>query len=85
MVSLIDLPIQNPDLFPIRTQSTLLIGRGGFDRAGASWMVSDCPAAVSLYIGSPGRFIRRPHLVAQFVGYTTSGMVSHSHTKCTTT
>jgi hypothetical protein len=44
-----------------------LIGRGGFDGAGASWMVSDCPATVSLYIASPGRFIRHPHLVAQFV------------------
>ncbi len=40
MVSITDLPIQNPDLFLIRTQSALLVRRGGFDRVGTSWMVS---------------------------------------------
>ena len=41
MVSLIDLPIQNPDLFPIRTQSTLLIGRGGLIAwAQAGWFLT---------------------------------------------
>ncbi len=74
MVSITDLPLQNPDLFPIRTQSALLVGRGSFDRVGASWMVSDCPATIPLYIGSPGTFIRHPHLVAQSVGISISSI-----------
>ena len=59
MVSLIDLPIQNPDLFPIRTQSTLLIGRGGLIAFGPN------PEGRLLDIQSPSK-LRFGHVLVEY-------------------